>query len=236
MAAMGLSRLNKVKIERTYIVGNVSRDTVWRDGERLGSFWGGAGLNVAAALVMSKVNSVLVSCINENDKVFLKAMLPECQFECYVNSEPACRFEMWYSQNCELKNIRCEYGIAERMNEFVSGLALQPGFYHVCCRNPLDPMPLLTRLIEMELPFSIDFIYSSCKRQVELARMLMASARCVFVNNAEYKVLNNTYEIGNIDLLIVTSGNTPVKVFEYGELVSEMPCQLGRTESQISVL
>jgi sugar/nucleoside kinase (ribokinase family) len=211
------------------IVGNISRDTVCYNSRKEETFWGGAGLNVAvAAAAQSGLMPKLVSIIGKEDAKLLDDLSKYINVSYVLISHgKTCQFEMMYSEEGMLQKIKCDFGVSERLNEHIKTLSFDEfsnTHIHICCRHPLRPEPLLSRLISSYIPFSLDIISSSAKRHISAILPYLSAATCLFVNREEYEILASLYEPRRLQKIVITAASQPVIVLEKGLVSAEVPC------------
>jgi sugar/nucleoside kinase (ribokinase family) len=139
-------------------------------------------------------------------------------------SGKTCQFELIYNQNGLLQDVNYEFGVSELLNEHFESLPLSRLYYHVSCRTPLNPEPVLNRLVKHNRKFSLDFIASSIKRQIDQAGEWITRADCVFLNTKEFDIFSNVIDPAKMRRIVVTSAALPVRVFENGRLILEKSC------------
>lgn len=207
------------------VVGNISKDTLWYGTQKKGPTFGGAGLNIALAIARAGKRPTLISVLGAQDESLLREIgtLIETSMVCVLPGE-TCRFEIWYSEQGTLERLTSNFGVSLSFDTYLRQLALPPAHYHICCRHPLDPGPLLTRLARRHNSFSLDFIASSAREQIARCRLWLAQATYVFVNEQEFHILETLHDLRTIPMVLVTNGSDPVIVFRHGEEVARQQC------------
>jgi sugar/nucleoside kinase (ribokinase family) len=199
------------------IIGNISHDHVWYGKEQRASFFGGAGLNVALAAAHCGIRPRLISVIGERDHQFLQELEPFIS-TALIATLPGetCQFEMHYTIQGALEELFCRFGVATYIDVYINDLDMLAQHTHICCRTPLHPSLILPRLVSMNTSFSLDFMVSSASQQIFQCRDWIKYAKCVFVNQQEYEVLEGLYPPQQIQMLVVTNGGGPIRIFHSG--------------------
>jgi sugar/nucleoside kinase (ribokinase family) len=208
------------------VVGNISKDTLWYGTQKKGPTFGGAGLNIALAIAHAGKRPTLISVLGARDESLLREIgaLIETGMACVLPGE-TCRFEIWYSEQGNLERLTSTFGVSLFFDTYLQQLELPPAHYHVCCRHPLDPDPLLARLVRQNSSsFSLDFIASSAREQIARCGPWLEQATYVFVNEQELHILETLSDLRTIPMLLVTNGSDPVIVFRHGEEVARQQC------------
>src|SRR5579871_3160743 len=213
------------------VIGNISRDTVQYGNGPERTFFGGAGLNVAISAARAGLRPSLISTIGEHDVSLLAHLNKDIDTD-WVSTVPdtTCHFHIHYDEDGVLQTIRSQFGAAEHLNSHVATLPVIKAHYHICCRAPLEPTSILSRLEEIQASYSLDFIISSIAGhlQVERVRPWLPSAQCVFVNRREYEVLASICDVRQLPRVVITAGRKPVVVLEYGTEVFRHECSFLR--------
>ena len=207
------------------VIGNISIDTVAYGTRVCKPFYGGAGLNVAIAAARAGCRPRLISVVGKQSNDLLTRVSPYIDTE-YVSIRDGqtCQFGIEYNEDGTLLNLNCDFGVSYELTNFLETIPLNEGFYHVCCRNPINPISIIERLQSNSLPFSLDFIASSVSEQAEYCRHSFGYADIVFVNRQEKIILDTIPESTEIKLLIVTAASEPVSIFQRGEQIMEVQC------------
>lgn len=211
--------------ENITVVGNISRDTAWYGTNKRASFFGGAGLNIAWSLAHHGQHPRLVSVLGQADRFLLDELAPFVDTtSVHILPGETCQFTFYYTSDGRLEHLVSYFGVAFSLDAHIQRVPLAVGHYHICCRHPIHPEPLLRRLIQNQIPFSLDFILSSIATQVESCKESIAFATCVFVNGQEFAVLSQLYDIAALKMLIITNGSGPIQVFCHGREVHRYTC------------
>lgn len=133
-------------------------------------------------------------------------------------------FYLEYLLDGTLLKIESDFGVSKYINDYLASMHFDPSHYHLCCRAPLKPFEVINRLVQLNYPFSIDFILSSIEEQLNDIQSLIPFAKYIFVNEKEYCILKEKINLTKLNKVIVTSGAHPVKVFQQGELIIEQEC------------
>jgi sugar/nucleoside kinase (ribokinase family) len=207
------------------VIGNISRDILWYGTQKKGPTFGGAGLNIALAIAQRGRRPKLISVLCSQHESLLRDISPliETSMVCVQPGE-ICQFEIWYSEQGSLERLSSHFGVSLFFDAYVQHLEFPPAHYHVCCRKPLDPGLLLSRLASQNRSFSLDFIASSAREQIARCGTWIDKAAYVFVNEQEFHILNALHDIQTIPMLLVTNGSHPVIVFRRGEEVARQRC------------
>lgn len=207
------------------IIGNISRDSVWYGTMKRGAFFGGAGLNVACAVARYGLRPKLISVIGHQDAAWLHSLDHAIDTtDVQVVAGETCQFEIHYTEDGSFCRLSSRFGVAASFDAYLQNLPLVPGYYHVCCRHPLHPAPILADLARRNMPFSLDFIVSSATDQMAQCQAWIGEAFCVFVNLQELTLLKQIYPIEDIKKLVVTAGCDPIIVFQHGKEVARKNC------------
>jgi sugar/nucleoside kinase (ribokinase family) len=208
-----------------FVIGNVSKDQVLYDGGERATFWGGSGLNIAVSASRLGMNPILVSVVGEDALELLSQVKDRIDVSSVkVVEGETCRFDIRYSADGTLKRIDSKFNAAGCLNDYLQGLHLAPGHYHVSCRRPLRPGGLLSRIAGGGYPFSLDFILSSVSEQLADAKEWIADAEHIFMNSQEFEILESSYDLEDFETIIVTSGSQPVRAIRFGEVVLRQVC------------
>ncbi len=207
------------------IIGNVSRDTVRYGGTERGSFWGGAGLNVALAVRQQGDKPGLLSLVGSDARDLLAELEGRVDVSrIKVLDGDSCRFDIQYSREGVLENIKCDFGVESFLNSYLEEAKLIPAHYHICCREPLNAKQIILRVKQRGFTFSLDFIQSSIQQKLEQVKDLLQYAKFVFLNSQELRIWERICSVDRIATLVVTSSNQPVRVLEFGREVLNQEC------------
>jgi sugar/nucleoside kinase (ribokinase family) len=217
---MKLSQSNQL-----IVVGNLSKDTISYEGKAKGASWGGAGLNISLAASLAGLRPKLISVIGEDGKSLLDHLVHWIDVETVqVIGEKSCQFYIKYHLDGTLIDIECRFESAIHLNDHFQTLQLLLSHYHICCRSPIKPKSILQSIVDSNLSFSVDFIFSSAAQQIANARKILPHARYVFVNLQEFNLLQKITNVTNLKKIIITSGSNPVRVLAFGKEVMNYPC------------
>jgi sugar/nucleoside kinase (ribokinase family) len=206
------------------IIGNVSYDRVVYP-ESAFCFWGGGGLNIALATSNMGVTTKVLSAAGRDARSILESMGRYIDVSgVFIVDEETCRFLIEYDVNGEVVKTTASYGAANKLDSVISKVHFQKGHYHVCCRKPLMPQHVLKRLVDLDLPFSLDFVSTSAAENIRIVSEWMDVSKYVFVNRREFEILRGIRSIDDLQELIVTAGSNPVCVYQFGREVDRWEC------------
>ncbi|MGK4584650.1 PfkB family carbohydrate kinase [Kitasatospora sp. HPMI-4] len=94
--------------------------------------------------------------------------------------------------------------------------------YHVCCRRPLDAAAVLDRLAERGAGFSVDFSLPSAEDMIRAVVPRLDRASTVFVNAAEYRLLQAITDATVLPEVVVTDGPRPAQVWTLGRRIARV--------------
>jgi len=207
------------------VIGNVSEDHVSYNGGSRRSFWGGSGLNISVSAAQFGMRPRLVSVVGEDALDLLSQLEDRIDVSLVkVLNGKTCRFEIQYSRDGTLQGVNCDFGVANFLNSYLQEIDLPPAYYHVSCRQPVRPKRILPRITDRRLPFSLDFILSSARQQIAEAERWIQDAKYIFMNSQELEIFQGFHRISDVQTLIVTSSNQPVRVFKFGHEVLRRAC------------
>lgn len=205
------------------VIGNISHDTAEYPGQAHRQLLGGAALYIALAASRAGVTATPISVIGAD----LTGALRSPQLEgldltgVAIVDQPSCRFRMRYDHQHNLTAVDADYGAAELLTGHALDQAPHHRFIHVCCRRPLDPVPVLTALVARGQPFSIDFITASAAEMITATGPLLPYAQIIFTDISEYAVLTRTVDAADLRAATVTDGPRPVVLYRYGVQVAQ---------------
>ncbi|MGQ4487595.1 PfkB family carbohydrate kinase [Streptomyces sp. SAS_281] len=211
-------------MERLDVIGNISRDrTRYPDG-RGGPRLGGAALFLSLAATRAGRQAAPV-CVLGDDLVQLpKALgLGTLDWTALIQVEGASTtFDLEYDVHGELVGVHTEYGVAEKLTAHALRHVDQHpgGTYHVCCRRPLDVAAVLGRLAAYGSGFSVDFFLPSAKDVIRVAIPWLPLATTLFVNAAEYRLLERGINCGALPEVVITDGPRTAMVHHFGRQVA----------------
>lgn len=211
------------------VVGNISRDTAEHPDQQR-HLLGGAALYVALAATQAGATASPVSVIGRDLTDALRTpQLAELDLAAVaVVDQPSCHFHLRYDRQGTLIAVDAAFGAAEQLT--AHALQRMHGFdhVHVCCRRPLDPIPVLAALVERGQPFSVDFITASAANMIIATAPFLSYARTVFTDINEYALLTRAVVLDRLDAVTVTDGPHPVSLYRHGELTARAPVQPAR--------
>ncbi|MDT0348121.1 carbohydrate kinase family protein [Pseudonocardia charpentierae] len=207
------------------VIGNISRDLTEYPGRPRRHLLGGAALYVALAAARAGMRAAPISVIGADLAAAMRTPLlePLDLSGVAVTAKPSCRFSLRYSREHVLIDFAEEYGAAEDLTRHALVEAPRHEFVHVCCRRPLDPVPVLTALVDRRQRFSVDFVAASAADMIAATAALLPRADVVFTDAKEYDVLLRTVGASDLPAVTVTDGPGPVTLYEYGVLVARAP-------------
>ncbi|MEU2133604.1 PfkB family carbohydrate kinase [Streptomyces sp. NPDC018352] len=205
---------------RLDVIGNVSRDVTRYPDHRGGTHLGGAALFVALAAVRAGRSAAPV-CVLGEDLVHVSQTSELDGLDWSARGEAegsSTRFDLRYDLQGELVGIRADYGVAEQLTAHTLAHVEQnpDSQYHVCCRHPLDTAAVLGRLVHHGATFSADFFLPSAQDVIRTAVPWLDQANTVFVNAAEYRLLESLTDTAALPEVVVTDGPRPAKVWAFG--------------------
>ncbi|MEV6981740.1 carbohydrate kinase family protein [Sphaerisporangium sp. NPDC051017] len=207
-------------MKRLDVIGNVSRDVTRYPDHRGGTRLGGAALLVALAAAKAG-RPVAPVCVLGSDLDHLPQASGLNQIDWSAHSKadgPSARFELEYDRQGELVAVRPDYGVADRLTTHaLAHVDKHPsGQYHVCCRRPLDTAAVLDRLVHSGADFSMDFFLPSAEAMIRASAPWLTKATTVFVNAAEYLLLQSIVDTAELREIVVTDGPRGAAVWAFG--------------------
>jgi sugar/nucleoside kinase (ribokinase family) len=204
------------------VIGNISRDlAIYPVGNRI-ELLGGAALHIALAATRAGLPAAPISVIG----IDLGWIIGDTRLAGvdlgHVKVVPgeSCAFRLTYDEVGRLADTRTSFGVAASLTgHALSVLGSQPTC-HVCCRRPLDVPLILGRLVAMGIPFSIDFHLASASIIMPAAGPALLHASTVFVNAAEFAILAEVTDPGNLKTVVISDGPRPATVLRYGQQVA----------------
>ncbi|MEU3028002.1 carbohydrate kinase family protein [Streptomyces incarnatus] len=206
---------------RLDVIGNLSRDVTRYPDHRGSTRLGGAALFVALAAARAGRPAAPV-CVLGTDLADVPQApgLDGIDWSAHGEAEgPSTRFDLRYDLHGELVDVRTDYGVAERLTDHaLAHVDRHPGsHYHVCCRRPLDTAAVLDRLVHRGATFSVDFFLPSAKDMIRSAAPWLNKTSTVFVNAAEYRLLQAFTDTAALPEVVVTDGPRPARVWAFGQ-------------------
>ena len=211
-------------METLGVIGNISRDrAIYPDGRHV-ELLGGAALHVALAATQAGLPSAPVAVIGSDlgwirDDVRLAAMDLSCV---EVTCGRSCSFRLTYDESGHLTGTGSSFGVAAQITRHALEVLGRHQSYHVCCRRPLDVAVVLGHLVGAGIPFSVDFHLASAAVIMPAADTVIAHARVVFVNAAEFAVLRRVTDPGRLRMIVISDGPRPVMMLRSGRVVASI--------------
>lgn len=205
------------------IIGNISRDTVSYPGRPTRQVLGGAALHTALAAARAGIRAAPVSMIGPD----LAALLQDLRVvELDMSSvaqvpQPSCAFELDYDERGTLLKVHATYGAAHRLTRYALSVLPRYRRVHVCCRQPLEPAPILAALRAAGTPFSVDFVISSVREVVSTVGDLLPSAEIAFVTAVEYAAITAVVPAQQLPAVAVTDGPRRAVLYRFGKPVAQ---------------
>jgi sugar/nucleoside kinase (ribokinase family) len=211
-------------VERLDVIGNISRDLTRYPDHRGGSRLGGAALFLSLAAAKAGRRAAPV-CVLGNDLAHLPEApgLDTLDWSARIQVDGrSTTFDLEYDLQGELVAVGTDYGVAEGLTAHALRHVDQHprGTYHVCCRRPLDVAAVLSRLVENAADFSVDFFLPSAKAMIRAAARWLPKATTLFVNAAEYRLLEQVSDCGTLPELVITDGPRAAVVRRFGRQVA----------------
>ncbi|MFE3737726.1 PfkB family carbohydrate kinase [Streptomyces sp. NPDC059134] len=217
-------------MERLDVIGNISRDLTRYPDERGGLRLGGAALFLSLAAVKAGRRAAPV-CVLGNDLAHLPEApgLDTLDWSARIQVDGvSTTFDLEYDLQGELVGVGTDYGVAEGLTEHaLRHVDLHPrGTYHVCCRRPLDVAAVLDRLARSAADFSVDFFLPSAEAMIRAAAPWLPKATTLFVNAAEYRLLEQVIDSDTLPEVVITDGPQAAVVRRFGrQVASAVPPQ-----------
>jgi sugar/nucleoside kinase (ribokinase family) len=217
-------------MEALGIIGNISRDVAVYPGDHRVELLGGAALHVGLAATRAGLASAPIAVIG-TDLAWLREepRLADVDLR-YVKASPgmSCAFRLSYDEGSQLTGTSCDYGVAAGLTSHVLKVLGQHRRYHVCCRRPLDVPSVLGRLVKAGIPFSTDFHIASAPAVIPAAAAALPRASIVFVNVAEFAVLNRVAEPAQLPAVVISDGPRAVTMLRRGRVVARVAPPVAR--------
>jgi sugar/nucleoside kinase (ribokinase family) len=205
-----------------YVIGNISRDRVAYPDGREFAFWGGAALNIGVSAARAGCRVVPISLLGDDAELFRThhddsrfAGLDFGRLGYWPGS--SCSFKITYGWNGDVLGVACSFGVCARLTAYAVGAIQGRGHYHVCCRRPLDPDPVLARISHLGMPYSLDFYSASIADLLPRAVPFVGNAQIVFVNATEAAFLAHTADIALLRRVVISDGAAPARVLRHGQ-------------------
>ncbi|QMU74746.1 carbohydrate kinase family protein [Streptacidiphilus sp. PB12-B1b] len=208
-------------MERLDVIGNISLDVTHYPDHRGGSRLGGAAVLLAVAVVSAGGRAAPV-CVLGDDLAHLP-LAPEFEgvdWSASVQGDGASTtFDLQYDLEGDLVAVRSNYGVADGLTAHaLRHIGRHPrDTYHVCCRRPLDVEAILRQLVQRRCAFSVDFFLPSAEAMIRAAAAWLPMAKTLFVNAAEYRLLEQVVDTSTLREVIVTDGPRAAVVRHLGQ-------------------
>ncbi len=211
-------------VERLDVIGNISRDLTHYPDHRGGSRLGGAALFLSLAAAKAGRRAAPV-CVLGSDLAHLPEApgLDTLDWSARIQVDGmSTTFALEYDLQGELVAVGTDYGVAEALTEHaLRHVDLHPrGTYHVCCRRPLDVAAVLGRLAGNGADFSVDFFLPSAEAMIRAAARWLPKATTLFVNAAEYRLLEQVIDCGTLPEVVITDGPRAAVIRRFGRQVA----------------
>ncbi|PCG88025.1 carbohydrate kinase family protein [Streptomyces sp. WZ.A104] len=211
-------------MERLDVIGNVSLDLTRYPDDRGGSRIGGAALFVSVAATRAGRRAAPV-CVLGNDLAHLPKVpgLDVLDWSARLQADgPSTTFDLQYDPQGELVGVGTDYGVAEILTEHaLAHVDAHPrATFHVCCRRPLEVPAVLGRLAEFAADFSVDFFLPSAEAMIRAAAPWLPKATTLFLNTAEYRLLDQVVDCGTLPEVVVTDGPRAAVVRGFGRRIA----------------
>ncbi|MEV4580281.1 carbohydrate kinase family protein [Nonomuraea jabiensis] len=206
------------------MIGNISIDTTRYPDGRTNVLIGGAALHVALAAARAGTAARPIAVIGGDLARLHARPWPEKLDLSHVSSVAgaSCRFDITYGTDGQVIGLTAAYGSAAALTAHALDVLDQPDcdYWHVCCRRPLDVGQILERLVTAGHPFSLDFHLASATEQISVAKAALPHAAGVFVNAAEYRLLDDLVAVNELATVVVSDGPRAVTLLRHGRAIS----------------
>lgn len=202
----------------TGIIGNISRvRSIYPDGRTL-EFLGGAAFHTSLAASRAGLDVAPISIIGGDlRRVIDRLILSRLDFSSVrMEDGVSSSFDITYGNEGELSSITCAYGVSSQLTKHALNEIGKYERLHVCCRHPLDVTTILGSVSEKQ--FSIDFFVSSAREMIASAEKFLPLASSIFVNTAEYEVIQSVTDISVLNRIIVSNGRHAARLMCRGEV------------------
>lgn len=211
-------------VKRLDVIGNISRDLTRYPDDRGGYRLGGAALFLSLAATEAGRRAAPV-CVLGSDLAHLPLApgLDTLDWSAHLQADGASTtFDLEYDPQGELVGVGTDYGVAEGLTEHaLRHVDLHPRHtYHVCCRLPLNVATVLDRLGGNGTDFSVDFFLPSAEAMIRAAAPWLPKATTLFVNAAEYRLLEQVVDPTTLPEVILTDGPRAAAVHRFGQQVA----------------
>ncbi|MFI6741769.1 PfkB family carbohydrate kinase [Nonomuraea sp. NPDC050451] len=210
------------------MIGNISIDTTRYPNGRTHVLIGGAALHVALATAHAETTAHPIAVIGADLARLHARPWPEKLDLSHVASiaGASCRFDITYGADGQVMGLTAAYGSAAALTAHALAVLDRSDcdHWHVCCRRPLDVGQVLERLVMAGHPFSLDFHLASAAEQIHAAKSALPHAGAVFVNAAEYQLLDDLVAVNQLATVIVSDGPRAVTLLRHGRAINtELP-------------
>ncbi|MEV1005027.1 carbohydrate kinase family protein [Nonomuraea sp. NPDC050202] len=206
------------------MIGNISIDTTRYSDGRTYTLVGGAALYVALAAARAGTTVRPVAVIGADLQRLYVRPWPERLDLSHVASvaDASCRFDIAYDTDGEVVGLTAAYGSAAALTAHALAVLNRSDcdHWHVCCRRPLNVGQVLERLVMAGHAFSLDFHVASATEQISAAKAGLPHAEVVFVNAAEYRLLDGLVAVNELATVVVSDGPGTVILMRHGRAIS----------------
>ncbi|MEW1844113.1 carbohydrate kinase family protein [Nonomuraea angiospora] len=217
------------------MIGNISIDTTRYPDGRTNMLIGGAALHVALAAARAGTTARPIAVIGGDLARLHARPWPEKLDLSHVSAVAgaSCRFDITYGTDAQVIGLTAAYGSAAALTTHALDALDQSDddHWHVCCRRPLDVGNILERLVMAGHPFSLDFHLASAAEQIHAAKNALPHAGAVFVNAAEYRLLDDLVAVNELATVVISDGPRAVTLLRHGSAINtELPRRSPVTE------
>ncbi|MGI5292724.1 PfkB family carbohydrate kinase [Nonomuraea polychroma] len=210
------------------VIGNISIDTTRYPDGRRHVLIGGAALYIALAAARAGTTAHPIAVIGGDLGCLRNRPWPRLLDLSHVATlaGPSCRFDITYDPDGRVIGLTTAYGAATALTAHVLATLDRSDCdrWHVCCRRPLDVREVLERLVMEGHPFSVDFHLASATEQITAAKTVLPHAEVVFVNAAEYRLLDDLVAVNELATVVISDGPGAVILLRHGRAIStEVP-------------
>ncbi|MFI6084150.1 PfkB family carbohydrate kinase [Streptomyces sp. NPDC051217] len=208
-------------MKRLDVIGNISRDVTHYPDHRGGARLGGAALLLSMAVTRAGSRAAPV-CVLGGDLAHLPQApgFDTIDWSALAQADGASTtFDLRYDLQGDLVAVHPDYGVAEGLTAHaLRHTDRHPrGPYHVCCRRPLDVGAVLGQLVRNGAAFSLDFFLPSAEAMIRAAGRWLPMASTLFVNAAEYWLLEQMVDSRTLPEVVVTDGPRAAVVRHFGQ-------------------
>lgn len=200
------------------VIGNISRDLAAYPDGRTTEILGGTAMHLALAAARAGLPAAPVAVIGTDlEWIIGDPRLTGLDLSSVkVVPGQSCVFRLTYDHADQLTGISASFGAARMLTRHALAALSSRRAWHVCCRRPLDTGLILGRLAGAGVPFSADFHLASARRLMAAGRTALPHATAVFVNTAEFALLSQVIDPGDLKLIVVSDGPRSATVLRYG--------------------